>query len=191
MRNDQALAEYKLYLDHQQEVVKDAYDLIGRIVYSAQDLITLTKPTFDLRRIAKEDKETIEKQKREMIGQYNATIKEWRVKENMQGLIISYYFYGAPEVQKSWDNTQGAVNDFVKCAQDRHEEFLNNPGISSQPDKCSPYRERLKASLSELARSIEFSRRYTWQQLEVPVPQPSGGPYTPPPSPKPDASPGT
>ena len=189
-RDDQALAEYKLYLTHQQEVVTDTYDLVGRMIYSAQDLITLTKPTFDMTRIDKEDKETIEKQKREMIGKYNSTIKEWRIKENMQGLIISYYFYGAQEVQKSWGATQKAVDDFVKCAQDRHEEFLNHPEISSQPDKCSIYKEPVKISLSELAHSIEISRRYTWQQLEVPTPQPVRPSASPLLTPKLEKSPG-
>ena len=168
-RNDQALAEYKQYLQLQQNSVKETYDLVGRIVYSAQDLITLTKPTFDLTTLKGNDKQETEKQAREMLSKYNDTIREWRVKENVQGVLISYYFYGHPQVAEVWRSTETAVNDFIACAQDIHENFIENKTVTSDDlSRCQQKKEAIGVTLDRFAQSIEISRQYTWQQLDLP-----------------------
>lgn len=189
-RDDQALSEYRQYLERQQEAVKDSYDLIGRIVYASQNLISLTKPSFDLKRLSGEDQETVAKQKREMIENYNAMVREWRVRENMQGLLISYYFYGAPGVSDSWRGVQERVNEFLKCAQDRNESFLKDPAaVINEPDQCGPKKEAVRGELGKLARSIEVSRQYTWQRLDVPAPQAMSPHPAPPATLSPTATP--
>jgi hypothetical protein len=168
-RNDQALTEYKQYLQLQQESVKETYDLVGRIVYAAQDLITLTKPTFDLKTLTGQDQVEVEKQKREMLAKYNETIKEWRVKENIQGVLISYYFFSHPQVSQAWRSSEDRVNDFIACAQHIHENFVKNMSITDGDyANCQKKKDAINTTLDRLAQSIEVSRRYTWQQLELP-----------------------
>jgi len=170
-RDDQALDEYRQYLKLQQESVKETYALVGRITYGSQDLITLTKPSFDLQRVEGNDKEELAKQEREMIKNYNNTIQEWRVKENIQGVLISYYFYGHSEVSESWASVRNTVNDFIKCAQQIREKFINSPQslTTTEREECEKKKDPIQASLEDLSRSISTSRRFTWQQLDIPT----------------------
>jgi uncharacterized membrane-anchored protein YhcB (DUF1043 family) len=171
-RNDQALSEYKQYLEHQQETVKTAYDLVGRIVYTSQDLIEITKPEFGIETAAKEDKDTLKKQREEVVQQFNSTHEAWKVEEEKLGLLMSYYNYGQPSLLPAWRETQGAVNDFIQCAQKRYRDYRNDPETVDKPDECQPKRDAVRTSLDKLAAGIETSRRYVWQQLELPAPSP-------------------
>ncbi len=187
--NDQALSEYKQYLEHQQESVKETYDLVGGTIFATGDLIAITKPAFNPPPETKGiDRPALDKQVREIIANFNAAVKEWRVKKNIQGLLVSYYFYGQPGVLKAWRGAEQSIDNFVACAETRHENFWKNPSlVLQQPDECQSIKDKIEPTLESLAQSIEVSRRYNWQQFEVPTPtgmQPSLSPHqTPSPSP--------
>ena len=168
-RDNQAMDEYRQYLKLQQESVKETYALVGRITYGSQDLITLTKPTFDLQRVDASEQQDLVKQQQDMLKNYNDTIKEWRVKENIQGVLITYYFYGHPEVSDSWSSVEQAVNDFTRCAQDIHEKFIKKQALTTERSDCEKKKVVISSSLENLSRSISTARRFTWEQLEIPT----------------------
>jgi hypothetical protein len=168
-RDDQALDEYRQYLKLQQESVKETYALVGRITYGSQDLITLTRPTFDLQRAPENERSEFAKQQREMLKNYNDSIHEWRVKENIQGVLISYYFYGHSEVSESWRSVRSAVNDFTKCAQRVRQMFMNKQPLTTEREDCEKKKDVINASLENLSLSISTARRFTWQQLDIPA----------------------
>ena len=105
-----------------------------------------------------------------MLRNYNDTIREWRVKENIQGVLISYYFYGHSEVSESWLSVKNAVNDFTTCAQQIHEKFINKEDLTTKDrEDCEKKKDVIQAGLESLSRSISTSRRFTWQELDIPT----------------------
>src|SRR5882724_3381633 len=176
-RNDQALAEYKQYLERQQDTVRNAYDLVGKILFASQGLVNITKPEFGVERSA--DPQTLKKQKTEMVEKFNATYESWQVEEEKLGLLMSYYHYGQPNVLPAWRQTQRSVNEFIQCARDRYHAYQSDPEVVDQPDKCQPKKDAVRSVIDVLAANIDSSRQYAWQQLDVPAPlrqRPSGSP---------------
>jgi hypothetical protein len=167
-RSDQALTEYKQYLERQQETVNNGYVLIAKTVSASQDLINITKPEFQLESSA--DPQVLKTQKTGITEKFNSTLETWQVEEDKVGLLMSYYHYGQPDVLPAWRTTQRSVDEFIKCARDRYREYRNDPEVVNKPDNCQPKKDAIRTAIDKLAKNIESSRRYQWQQLEVPAP---------------------
>lgn len=168
-RDDQALTEYKQYLQRQQEVVTSTYDLVGRVVAATQDLISLTLPHFDSK--STDAPQKLAEQTAQIKTVYNTSTKEWEVEEEKVGLLISYYHYGQPDVLPAWRETQESVNHFIKCAEERYQRYWDDPEEKSKPDPCQGDRAVIRESLNKLSATIESSRRQVWQQFDVPAPR--------------------
>jgi uncharacterized membrane-anchored protein YhcB (DUF1043 family) len=188
-RNDQALTEYKQYLERQQETVKGTYELVAKMINASQGLIDVTSPAYSLELAAEEDKATLKEQRVELVKKFNSTLETWKTEEEKLGLLMSYYYYGQQSVLPAWRNTQKAVNDFVQCAQKRYHDYREDPEVVDKPEECQPKREGVRSSLDTLAGSIETSRQYIWQQLNAPSPSPPRRPVSPGASPYPSQTP--
>jgi hypothetical protein len=168
-KNDQALAEYRQYLERQQSIVQQAYDLIGDCTFDSQTLISLTQPKFDLKNVKENQREDVAKQKRELLNKHNAIIEKWEKEKNKMGLLISYYHYGQPDVLKAWRGAQESVDGLLDCAIGNYHDFIEDPDATKgKGDICKDKMSGVETNLGALAATIDKSRQYTWPQLSTP-----------------------
>jgi len=186
-RGEQARLAYKEYAEGELKTVQAAYEQVGTMLASAQDLIVLTESRFDPARYEGAERDKVLEQRRQLREAFNAADAAWRRRRETQGLMMSYYHRGSPAIQERWRAVEAAVDAFVDCARTWH-------GASPPGDEaaraCATERAEGSAALDRLNEALGAERRYLWAGWESPgelkaqlagrerdeVPTPSGGP---------------
>jgi hypothetical protein len=157
-RGEQALSAYNDYLSKEQEIVKQSFELIGDTVSASDDLINVTTPEWDPKKVP-----GIDEQRHELIDNYNKKEVAWRTNHETLGLLMSYYHHGQKEVTDSWNKTQDSVTAYMDCASSRYLESLRKKESWSKDDACVDQRKDLRIHLRELNENIDKGRRFVWQ----------------------------
>lgn len=164
-RGDQALEAYKEHLAKQQETVRKVYERIGVSISSAEDLIAITRPEFSAASYEGEQRQAIEKYRKDVMDTYNTNEAEWRKERDILGLLMNYYHPKQDAVISAWQGTRDSVTAFLRCA----EEWRNaHPLVEDTSVACQTERKTLTARLNDLSASLETSRTYAWEGWESP-----------------------
>lgn len=162
-RGDQALEAYKDYLKGQEETINKTFGLLGRSISGSEDLITLTKPEFDISNFSGDEKTKMIKQRTNIRDEFNRSDQEWRQTRETIGLLLRYYHQGDPAVSEAWRTVMQTVSDHSDCAR-----AVYVSGDQSQASTCKEMRLALTDALEELNVALEESRRYAWEGWESP-----------------------
>ena len=115
-----ALADYKEHLKQEQEIVSQAYILVGNSISSADDLIDITDPQFDpnnpIYERDKQAQENLRSQRKAVRDSYHAAEHEWNRGQEKMGLLMGYYHPGHPEIVTTWRAVNEAVTNYSYCA---------------------------------------------------------------------------
>jgi hypothetical protein len=164
-RGDQALAAYQQYAESELKTVEKSYDLIGRMLAAAENLISLTEPRFDLAAFAGEDQVRVREQRLALRREYNEADATWRRNREVLGLLMAYYHPGGPQVRAAWRSVQDAVDGYAACAlawYTAHREPSDSQGA------CRTEQQRVQQALDGLNGAIESARQYPWEGWESP-----------------------
>ena len=154
-RNELELQAQRDYLRSQVDVDSKAYDLVGRYVAAADDLITITKPRFQ------EDFYIVWKNK--ITSDYDSADTEWRRTNRTTGHLLSYHHYGQSNVAEAWKALGNEVDAFASCATQffsKHSYGAREEEMTPRP--CSPENERISARLEKFRAAIETGRVLFW-----------------------------
>ncbi len=164
-RGEQARLAYKEYAEGELKTVQAAYEQVGAMLASAQDLIVLTESRFDPARYEGAERDKVLEQRRQLREAFNTADAAWRRRRETQGLMMSYYHRGSPAIQERWRAVEVAVDAFVDCARTWH-------GASSSGDDtaraCAAERAEGSAALDRLNEALGAERRYLWAGWESP-----------------------
>jgi hypothetical protein len=165
-RGDQALQSHKEYLDKEQEMVIHAYDLIGKCLTAARDLIDITDTDFALAGFKGKEREKVADQKTEVLDNYGAVIEKWDSEGNKTSLLIGYYHPGHPEVKTAWVDTQNSVNKYLDCARQWYKDHELKPQDTT--GACKKEKDEVDNQLTAIGSKLETARQYSWEGWESP-----------------------
>jgi hypothetical protein len=167
--NEQALTQYRQYLDKQITIVQQTYDIIGRSVFNAQALISLTQPRFDPTNFRSEDQQVVSAQKAAIINDFNQFLLEWQKEKTKTGPLLSFYFFGQADVLPAWKSLQGSVDKLLACASTTYLNYLNDPSYRPpQSNVCQGDLTDINDKLDALSIILDKNRSFSWQQIEIP-----------------------
>ena len=164
-RGDQALTAYKEHLTKQQEVVNRVYDLIGRSISAAEDLIAMSGEEFSVASYEGAQRTRVEKYRADVIDKFNVTESAWRSQRDSLGLLIDYYHPNHHTVLKTWQGAEYSVTEYFRCAEKWR---IENPLVEDTSEACREARTNLAQRLEELSKSLETGRTYAWEGWENP-----------------------
>ena len=160
-RGDQALVVYKEYLQQEQDLVNNAYGLIGRCLAASDEIVELTRPYFNPKNYP-----GVETQKLAIRKNFNACDREWREGNEKIGLLMSYYHPNRPEVTMAWKEIQRSTTEYMRCVQDWY--LTHNSDYTEADSDCDPKKMDLISQLDKLNESINAARQYAWEGWESP-----------------------
>lgn len=156
-----SLAGYRETVNARLKIVTDTYDLVGRTIVAADQLIVITRPEFVVNDLSDEAQRATAEQKSEIRKTFNDTNAEWRRTELRNGLLVAYYHGGSPEVTAAWSDVVKSVDAYLACARDW---FLAHPGGAEAIPACRMQRQSAMASLSRFGIALEKARRSEQQR---------------------------
>lgn len=158
-RGDQALVAYKEYLDREQDLVKDAYQLLGSSLSASSDLIVLTGKEWA----------SPSSQKIAIVNTFNAAQSSWSSRGEQLKLLMSYYHRGHPEVAVSWTKVQNSGTNYMACSRQWYITHQHQPqDATALTAVCKDEKDKVSSALDEFARSLEGARQYAWEGWESP-----------------------
>jgi hypothetical protein len=167
-RSEQAIAEYKQYLEKEEQIVLHAYEVLGAGYLNAHRTIDLTKFWFQEENFEGDDQKLIAEQRRKIVGARNDFLAQWEKEREQIGFLLSYYHYGRPQVAEAWKNARNALAGLIACSDEAYTSYLGAEAKSdSQEEVCSEEDSAYSESLGKVAEQITAGRQYAWQQLGI------------------------
>lgn len=154
-----ARVSYKERIVKQQETVEQAYELIGSFLSASNDLIALTKPTFDIRRYSGEEREKVRRQRDTIRLEYNKLLTRWQNKRLSVGLLMGYYYKGNSGVTNSWQNLQVSISGYGECAERWYSSQVS-PSESEIAGACKIQKDTVRENLGKLTISLSMAQNY-------------------------------
>ena len=153
-----ATTEYAQYVQARLKVVSDAYDLIGRRIWSSTQLIVITGMEFTTPANPTSDDEKLTAgQKRDIRESFNKTDAEWNASQQRTGLLLGYYHNGAAEVTQKWRAATAAIDAYADCARSW---YLGNENRGVDPrHACEVQRKAIDQELDQLTAALDAGRR--------------------------------
>jgi hypothetical protein len=145
-----ALARHKEIAAGRLEATKRAFYLIGGVISASEDLLAMTDPAWDLKNVGEEFEQS-KKQKEDFIKSFNASDKAWRKEREALGLLLSYYSADRPEIVRSWDNVEAAVDGYAECASKYYSKGSYGKPV---PNICPKERAALSRTLRALTEQL-------------------------------------
>lgn len=167
-RGNQALVAYKEYLDREQQIVEQAYELIGNYISASEDLITLTKPEFDLERYSGDQRRVVAEQRTAIRQWFNTMDAKWRGEHEWLGLLMSFYHRGRQDVTTAWRELEDSVTEYADCTRRWYVEHSAPVTPAQAEEACKAESQLLRQRLDELSASMEAARQYAWEGWESP-----------------------
>jgi len=170
--NDRMADAARSDLTQEQEIIKRAYDLIGRAINDAQDLISITGEEFDPKLYSGKERADIQKQRDDIRAEYINLDKQWRNESISLGLLMSFYHEGDKEVLKAWRIARGDVDKYKDCAEDklRKYEQSGNFFASDETDKlCATERDKITEDLDNFTVTLEKARLNSIEKWNKPL----------------------
>jgi hypothetical protein len=171
-RGDQALETYKDYLNQEQAVMKNAYEIVGNCISASDNLILSTGEDFAPENVTGVDSRKMREDILKFQGNYNKLIEQWRNQREQLGLLISYYHPRQPDVTQAWDRVRESVIRYSSCASDKYKaRFIQNSRPNNRQEieeACSAKKGDLKKELAVLTQRLEEARKYAWEGWESP-----------------------
>ena len=165
-RGDQALQSHKEYLDKEQQMVLQAYDMIGKCLTAGRDLIDLTDTDFAPKNITSERRKSIADQKTEMVDNHNLVVEKWHSESHKIGFLMGYYHPSDPDVKTAWETTHKSVNQYLECARLWYQKYERNPVDTT--GACKKEKDELDNQLIAIGLKLEKARQYSWEGWESP-----------------------
>ena len=171
--NERTINAAKSYLEQEQEIVKRAYELVGKCVSDSDDIVDITGEEFNPQLYQRQARKDMQKLRNDIREEYNSSDKQWRSDGVSLGLLMSYYHNGNKEVLDSWRNIQDSLNDYKACAEDRlrrhgHEQvYFKTEDVENA---CSKEKQKVRDALDSLTGKLENSRLDALKKWETPPP---------------------
>lgn len=96
--------------------VQGAFSMVGEMIGSAEELIVVTGPEYDLTRYEGTERDDMVAEIHRILDEYNRVDREWRVSKDSHALLLSYYHPQETEVAPRWAELSAAIGGFVACA---------------------------------------------------------------------------
>ncbi|HEY0003358.1 MAG TPA: hypothetical protein VGB17_01010 [Pyrinomonadaceae bacterium] len=168
-RNDQALAAYNKFLEQGSETVKHAYGLIGNCLSASDDLISITKPEFNMTDLAQEQLKVQTAQKTDVRKKYNETFIKWREEREQLGLLMKYYHHNEAAVTSAWLRVQESTTNYMNCASDRHQQRFDSNVPEDKLPSCEDKKNAIRSALDELTKHrLEVESKYQLKIIDEP-----------------------
>jgi hypothetical protein len=164
-RGEQALLAHREYLTNGQQLVRDMYLQLGKVLAAADSMIYMTQPAWDPDRYSREEAKRIKAQRAKLRERFNTTVNEWSPEAT--GIQLSYYFGASDDsVPKGWVTMKRTLDDYLLCARGCYMnwETCRKDGAVN----CQKKRAVVEAAVAELAVSLGKQRQYLWAGWESP-----------------------
>ncbi len=151
--NSTQLELQKEYFKLQVSETKKALDVVGKIIQNTEALAITRTPEWSLNS-AKTQKirESLRNDKIKIRTAFNKAQKEWEVNQHLYGSMLSFYFYGDPEVSKAWDNLFKRIEDFINYAS------FPNPSKTYTTEVVEKLKQLLDSKIKELQQALLEAR---------------------------------
>jgi hypothetical protein len=152
-----ATAENSQYVHARLQVVSDAYDLLGRTIWSSTELIVITGPEFTTAVPPQsENEKATAGQKQDIRKTFNEVDRLWNSGQQRTGLLLSYYHNGAAEVTRHWHRAASAVDAYSDCARSWY--LANENRGADYKNACQPERRAVDEALIALTSALDTAR---------------------------------
>ena len=150
-----ALAQQKELAAARFGTVKQALEEIGDVISRSEDLIDLAhEEKWNILHFPEMDRPKVEEQKARIREAFNLSDTRWRKTKETRGLLLYYYSNNDTQVRRTWARLESAVDNFTKCAQERHALSVSSKPI---PDECENERGRVSLMLQALTTKLRES----------------------------------
>lgn len=153
---EQARAEAKVLIETRFETVQKTFVLTGKMVGTAEDLIVLKGPEYDLTRFHEPELSRVTNEIHTLLDAYNATDREWRTSRYAYGMLLAYYHPRQQDVPGRWSELAHAVDDYAGCARTwsvEHDQPVVYDG------SCDDHRKRVDAAVAAFSAAIGSTPR--------------------------------
>lgn len=151
---DRARAETNDYLERERKVVEDAFNVTGRLIAAAENMIQLTGSAFDERHRTSSDLALLRSKKREIINNYNDADRDWHAQQTTLTLRITMEHGADQGVSDAWGKTSSGVTEFSDCSRLWFETHAEPVDQNKLITACASRRKALEESLDSLTRQI-------------------------------------
>jgi hypothetical protein len=152
------------------DVVRSAYDLVGRSLGASDDLMLLTTGEFEAADYQGQDRELITKQRFMIKREFNLADSDWRKQSESLALLIGFYYRDNPKpVMDAWDSQAKAVTAYMDCARTFH---LRNRKLEltkrEDPTKaCLNEKKEVTQQRELLTSALSQSRPSLWNWWQI------------------------
>lgn len=162
-KNEQALTDYRLFLDKREDALQDLYKLVGRCIAASEDYIAIAGPASDLNHYAADDRPSVRIQLQKIVDARNEADEEWTRERARIGLTMDYFFHGNAKVLASWQAVERSTTKYRTAAFDYANQYNRNPGTAPDNASLLSARKQLDDDLNVLSTALSESRSYRWE----------------------------
>jgi hypothetical protein len=166
-RGEQALSAHKRYVEDGLDLIQRGYERLGGMISSADNLVLLTEPGWQLTGHHGLDSVFLADQRRGLRARFNDQAAVWDTTHKALGLMLDYYF-GAhnDDITNSWRRVDVAVADYNDAVIAGYRAYLRHDSLSVS--LISSARMRALAAVDSLGVCVRQKREYLWEGWDSP-----------------------
>ena len=157
---------YGQYLSQRRVVTEQVYELVGTSITATERLLSLTKGPFDRDRFFGEERGRRDRQRLELITEYNARQLQWQAEQEVLALRMRYYYPDeTTQIGDHWGRIATAVDELMDCAEERLRLYEDRREVV--PGACEAKKNSVVSHLEELTPVLNADRERAWRSFEM------------------------
>jgi hypothetical protein len=153
-----AAAGFQEEQKQKQQIITQAYELIGNCIATAEDLIYLSVSEFAPDRFVGDQRQKIVVQRNGVRDKYDTVDAQWRTDRLKLALLIGLQSNGQEQLTAAWRGVQDAVTAFKDCAEDfdyAHEQQQVYVSVAEGRDACKDQKQIITLKLDQFSQQAQ------------------------------------
>jgi hypothetical protein len=172
-KSELAVTQYKDYLEHRQEAIKSAYELVGRCASACYSL-ALRMSEDNNPRLYPTKQDLLIKENDETYNSFLKVEDEWRSKRDSVALLVSYYYETDGDVMHCWTETRDSVNKYLESTEVEFRTYRLGDYTARNPTKVAEQERAVyETKISEFTQCLKRANKYLWKEYYPDQPLPT------------------
>lgn len=161
--NELALTAYKEHTTAQLTAINDVFELIGKYLNAADNMIQVTGPRFHPKRPTQAEQQQLTKDIQRLLSQTTEFDAEWQRRREAIGYLLAYHAEGAAPVKDAWNRVKQGAETYYLCALKRLDAYNRGEQLTVEPIPCQQEKIAFANEIETLRNALQNDRKFPWK----------------------------